>query len=65
MYRQMRGWRHDYKNHIATMKIHLEQGNYELLGNYLNELDRDLTTVDTVLKTGNVMVDASKGCFSR
>lgn len=58
MYRQMRGWRHDYKNHIATMKIHLEQGNYELLGNYLNELNKDLTTVDTVLKTGNVMVDA-------
>ncbi len=58
MYRQMRGWRHDYRNHIATMKIHLEQGNYELLGNYLNELNKDLTTVDTVLKTGNVMVDA-------
>ncbi len=58
MYRQMRGWRHDYKNHIATMKIHLEQGNYKLLGNYLNELNKDLTTVDTVLKTGNVMVDA-------
>lgn len=58
MYRQMRGWRHDYKNHIAAMKIHLEQGNYELLGNYLNELNEDLTNVDTVLKTGNVMVDA-------
>ena len=25
---------------------------------YLNELDQDLTTVDTVIKTGNVMVDA-------
>ncbi len=58
MYRQMRGWRHDYKNHIAAMKIHLQQGNYELLGNYLNELNEDLTNVDTVLKTGNVMVDA-------
>ncbi len=58
MYRQMRGWRHDYKNHIATMKIHLDEGNYELLGNYLNELNTDLSTVDTVLKTGNVMVDA-------
>lgn len=58
MYRQMRGWRHDYKNHIAAMKIHLEQGNYELLGNYLNELNDDLTNVDTVLKTGNVMIDA-------
>lgn len=58
MYRQMRGWRHDYKNHIATMKIHLDNQNYELLDNYLNELSEDLTSVDTVLKTGNVMVDA-------
>lgn len=58
MYRQMRGWRHDYKNHIAAMKIHLENQNYELLGSYLNELNKDLTTVDTVLKTGNVMADA-------
>lgn len=58
MYRQMRGWRHDYKNHIATMKIHLDNQNYDLLDNYLNELNEDLTTVDTVLKTGNVMVDA-------
>ena len=23
MYRQMRGWRHDYKHHIQTMKAHL------------------------------------------
>lgn len=58
MYRQMRGWRHDYKNHIATMKIHLEQGNYDVLDNYLSELNNDLTAVDIVLKTGNVMVDA-------
>lgn len=58
MYKKMRGWRHDYKNHIATMKIHLKQGNYDFLANYLNELSDDLETVDAVLKTGNVMVDA-------
>lgn len=58
MYRQMRGWRHDYKNHIATMKIHLDNRDYALLDHYLNELNADLTAVDTVLKTGNVMVDA-------
>lgn len=58
MYRQMRGWRHDYKNHITAMKIHLENGNYDLLGNYLGELDNDLAVVDTVLKTGNLMMDA-------
>lgn len=58
MYRQTRGWRHDYHNHIQTMKACLAMGNLEELETYLNELDQDLTTVDTVIKTGNVMVDA-------
>lgn len=58
MYRQTRGWRHDYHNHIQTMKAHLAMGKLEELDTYLNELDQDLTTVDTVIKTGNVMIDA-------
>jgi len=58
MYQQTRGWRHDYHNHIQTMKAHLAMGKLEELGEYLNELDTDLNTVDTVIKTGNVMVDA-------
>lgn len=59
MYRQTRGWRHDYHNHIQTMKVYLELGKYRELGEYLNELDRDLTEVDMVVKTGNVKVDAA------
>lgn len=39
MYKQMRGWRHDYKNHIAAMKIYLENENYEKLSRYLKELN--------------------------
>lgn len=58
MYRQTRGWRHDYHNHIQAMKAQLSMGQLEELESYLNELDADLTTVDTVVKTGNVMVDA-------
>ena len=58
MYRQTRGWRHDYHNHIQTLKAHLALGNLQELDAYLNELDQDLTTVDTVIKTGNIMVDA-------
>ncbi len=58
MYRQTRGWRHDYHNHIQTMKAYLAMGNFTELEDYLNELDTDLTTVDTVIKTGNVMIDA-------
>lgn len=58
MYRQVRGWRHDYRNHIQNMKILLSQHNYEELDAYMNELAKDLVTVDTVVKTGNVMADA-------
>jgi two-component system, LytTR family, sensor histidine kinase AgrC len=58
IYRQMRGWKHDYHNHIQIMKAHLALEKYEDMEQYLNELDRDLTTIDTVIKTGNIMVDA-------
>lgn len=58
MYKQVRGWRHDYRNHIQNMKIQLAEKNYEGLDSYLSELAEDLNTVDTVIKTGNVMADA-------
>lgn len=58
MYRQVRGWRHDYRNHIQVMKAHLAAGRYEDLDHYLQLLGEDLASVDTVIKTGNVMVDA-------
>ena len=58
MYKKMRGWRHDYRNHIQTMKVLAEKGNLEAIKEYLNKLDEDLATVDTVVKTGNAMADA-------
>ena len=58
MYRKMRGWRHDYHNHIQTLKAYMILEQYDETMQYLNRLDDDLTRVDTLLKTGNVMVDA-------
>lgn len=58
MYRQIRGWRHDYRNHIQTMKAYAAAGDWEAIRHYLDLLDEDLTTVDTVIKTGNPMTDA-------
>lgn len=58
MYRQIRGWRHDYRNHIQTMKAYAAVGDWEAIRRYLDLLDEDLTTVDTVIKTGNPMTDA-------
>ena len=58
MYRQVRGWRHDYRNHIQTMMTLMRSGEYEKVMGYLETLGEDLNTVDTVLKTGNIMADA-------
>ncbi|MBQ8637565.1 MAG: sensor histidine kinase [Lachnospiraceae bacterium] len=58
MYRQIRGWRHDYRNHIQMMKVLAANGDMDGIRAYLDELDTDLNTVDTVVKTGNAMADA-------
>jgi len=58
MYQKMRGWRHDYRHHIQTMKVHAANKEYEEIDKYLEMLDDDLTNVETVIKTGNRMADA-------
>jgi sensor histidine kinase regulating citrate/malate metabolism len=58
IYREMRGWRHDYHNHIQTLKAYRAEGENERLDRYLTELDADLAGVDQLIKSGNVMVDA-------
>lgn len=58
MYRRMRGWRHDYHNHIQVLKAHMELQQYEEASAYLDMLAEDLSRVDMVLKTGNIVVDA-------
>lgn len=58
MYRQIRGWRHDYRNHIQTMKVLAEKEDLASLRDYLDMLDTDLNTVDLAVKTGNPMADA-------
>jgi two-component system, LytTR family, sensor histidine kinase AgrC len=58
MYRTMRGWRHDYRHHIQTLKAHMSQAEYTEVEKYLDMLDDDLTKVETVLRTGNRMADA-------
>lgn len=58
MYRQIRGWRHDYRNHIQTMKVLAANGDLDGIKAYLDELDTDLSRVDTMVRTGNPMADA-------
>ena len=58
MYRKMRGWRHDYHNHMQVLAAYLEAGEIEKARTYLDEINENLVRIDTVLKTGNTMVDA-------
>lgn len=58
MYTKMRGWRHDYHNHIQALQASMALGQYEEVTEYLRQLNDDLTQVDTSIKTGRVMLDA-------
>lgn len=58
IYGQMRGWRHDYHNHIQVIKAQLSLGHIDEIHDYLNQLETDLTSVDSIIKSGNIMLDA-------
>ena len=58
MYKKMRGWRHDYHNHIQALQASMALGRYDDVNVYLCQLNDDLVSVDTTVKTGRVMVDA-------
>ena len=58
IYNQMRGWKHDYHNHIQVMKAYLALEKYSEMDIYLDDFAKDLTSVDTIIKTGNLMVDS-------
>ena len=58
LYHKIRGWRHDYHNHIQIMIAYLELGKTKEMIKYLRDLDKDLSTIDQVIKAGNIMVDS-------
>lgn len=58
MYSQVRGWRHDYRNHIQTMQAYVEMQAYDALAVYLRDLTDTVTLTDQVIKTGNIAMDA-------
>lgn len=57
-YREMRGWRHDYKNHMQVLKIYVENRQWESALSYISQMNENLTSIDHVMKTGNTMADA-------
>lgn len=55
---EMRGYKHDFHHHLQTLKGHLEKGEVERALSYIEQLDHQLIHMDTLLKTGNVSLDA-------
>ncbi len=58
IYQTMRAWRHDYHNHMQAIKALLSMGKKEELSEYLDNLEKDLDSIDIAIKTGNVGLDA-------
>lgn len=58
IYMTMRGWRHDYHNHMQTIKAHLEAEQIQEAAGYLDKMEDALEQIDFRYKTGNVGVDA-------
>ncbi len=58
MYQEMRGWRHDFRNHLQLLKSYAQKGDLDAVQAYLAELEQDLSRVDPAVKTGNTMADA-------
>ena len=58
VYLNMRGFRHDYHNHIQVIKAHLYMNKLELVDKYLLELEGELERIDSRIRSGNLMLDA-------
>lgn len=58
IYSQMRGIRHDYRNHLQVMQTLMIENKNEELDTYIKQLTNELNQVDTIIQTGNTMIDA-------
>jgi len=58
VYLNLRGWRHDYHNHIQAMKAFFDRGELAEARSYLNEIETELERVDSFVRSGNLMADA-------
>ena len=58
VYNTMRGWRHDYHNHMQTLKAYLSMNQLKEMSEYLDHLEEDLDSIDIAIKTGNTSVNA-------
>lgn len=58
IYRQLRGIKHDYRNHLQGMSAFIETDQLDELQIYIQQLNNELNQVDSIIRTGHTMIDA-------
>lgn len=58
VYMTMRGWRHDYHNHMQSLKAYIAMDNIDEARAYLDKLETELDDINLLFDTGNIGVDA-------
>ena len=58
IYLTMRGWRHDYHNHMQSVKAYLAMNSLAEARAYLDALEQDLEDINLLFNTGNINADA-------
>lgn len=58
LHKTMRGWRHDYHNHMQKIRAHLALGQISEANQYIDQMEHELSTIDLKYKTGNHAIDA-------
>ena len=58
IYDRLRGIRHDYRNHLQVIDAYANQSDLTALRDYLKLLTNELNQVDTLIRTGNTLIDA-------
>ena len=55
---EIRAMRHDMKNNVQVLMLLLENGDYDKMRDYLEEMGGNLTAADVSSHTGNTIADA-------
>ena len=58
LYDAMKGWRHDFHNHIEISRVLLKENNYDELERYMDTLSDDFAPMYTLTDTGIIVLDA-------
>lgn len=58
VYLNMRGFKHDYHNHMQVLKAQMDMGDVGAARKYLDELEQELKRVDSYVRSGNGLLDA-------